>query len=108
MEPAPREVLLGWLRERGRAVLAGNREYFDCLDFVPPDRFVRHGGDSLANTEEYRHDVDEDEAYRLLLAYWRAEAGRFGGPGLATEDDVAQYVLAREQSTPPSSRRDYL
>ncbi len=36
MTAQPKNVLLGWLRERGQVILAGNREYFDCIDFVPP------------------------------------------------------------------------
>ena len=95
MTAQPKNVLLGWLRERGQVILAGNREYFDCIDFVPPDRFVHYGGDSVTNEEEYRHDIDEQEAYLLLLRYWRDEAARFGGRVLVTEQDVAEYVKTR-------------
>lgn len=95
MTVQPKDVLLGWLRERGQVILTGNREYFDCIDFVPPERFVRYGGDSVTNREEYRHDIDEQEAYLLLLRYWRDEATRFGGPELVTEWEVAEYVTTR-------------
>jgi len=88
-------VLLQWLRTRGRVTLAGNREYFDCVEYVPPARFVRFGGDSMTNEEEYRHEVDEQEVYLLLLRHWRDEATRFGGPEPITEESVAEYVKTR-------------
>lgn len=95
MTAQPKDVLLGWLRGRGQVILAGNREYFDCIDFMPPDRFIRYGGDSMTNEEECRHEIDEQEAYLLLLRYWRDESTRFGGPELPTEESVAEYVRSR-------------
>jgi hypothetical protein len=72
---APRDVVLGLLRNRGRVMLEGNREYFDGIDYVPPNEFIKFGGDSMTNTEEYRYQINEQEAYLLLLlAYWRSKA----------------------------------
>jgi len=49
----------------------------------------------MTNEEEYRHEVDEQEVYLLLLRHWRDEATRFGGPEPITEESVAEYVKTR-------------
>jgi hypothetical protein len=52
----------------------------------------------MTNKEEYRYQINEQEAYLLLLTYWRSKATLFGGKELATEEDVAAYAQAWERT----------
>ena len=87
-----RQVLLDRARAKGSWTLAGNREYWEILDWTAQKTWVYRGGDPLAGGAEDFHDtVDDDKAFNLLLGYCRYHNIEYGQP-LPTPAQLLQWV----------------
>lgn len=87
-----KDILLDIARRAGRFMLAGNREYFAGLDFKEGEGFQHFGGDSLNNQEEYRHRISDEQAYQLLLDYWRGHGITWGNKRFDSDEQVAAHA----------------
>jgi hypothetical protein len=76
--------ILDLIKAKGKLILAGNREYFEVIEYVGGN-FINYGGDTVANTEEYREIIPDEKALDKICYYYRGKAKIFGTwvcPGL--------------------------
>jgi hypothetical protein len=83
--------ILDLIKAKGQLILAGNREYFDVIEYVGGN-FINYGGDTVANQEEYREIIPEEKALDKICYYYRDKAKIFGNKDLPALEDVYNYM----------------
>jgi 2',3'-cyclic-nucleotide 2'-phosphodiesterase (5'-nucleotidase family) len=84
--------ILDKIKKRGTLTLAGNKEYYEVLEFNNGN-FISYGGDTISNIEEYRNLITDDQALEKICNYYRDKAKTFGNKSLSELTDVYNYMI---------------
>jgi hypothetical protein len=83
--------ILDLIKAKGKLILAGNREYFDIIEYTGGN-FINYGGDTVANQEEYRGIITQEKALDKICYYYRDKAKILGNKDLPALEDVYNYM----------------
>jgi hypothetical protein len=83
--------ILQIIKDKNSLILAGNREYYEILDYAR-GQFVLHGGDTLSNQEEYRHLISEEEALEKICNYYRNRSFTYPNYTINSREEILAYM----------------
>ncbi|MFL5730476.1 MAG: hypothetical protein ACJ75J_13395 [Cytophagaceae bacterium] len=84
--------IINLIRKSGGMMLAGNREFYEGLE-IKNEEFILYGGDTVSNTEEYRHRISDEEALEKICNYYRDKAYIFGSNKVLTPEEIYAYMI---------------
>lgn len=90
MTEAGKEIVKRF-KEMKKFTLAGNREYWTEI-YYKDGKIEIAGGDTMANSEEYRLDITETEALEKIKTYFYYHSLKFNKKiELVTDEQVLEY-----------------
>jgi hypothetical protein len=76
-----REKILNLVKEKKRLTLSEEKAlFYEIIDFRD-DQFIYYGGNSLADSEEYRYSLSPKQALVKICEYYRKKGNITSQPG---------------------------